>query len=647
MRSGQVPQSLLAGGLVAAVIAFSLLAQRYLLFVAIAENFTSDWVHAAFEPYQPQHPDIVVLAITEDTLAQFPFRFPVDRNFLADTLDVLATRKVKAVGIDILFDQPTLADADARFIAAAHRFPAPLVVSWADQAAHLNDRQYAFEKKYLAGIQGGFANVLSDSGDGTVRLAFPGRAEDGVWRDSFSGALAADLGAPPNRQRFRIHYHLGPDLGTPAFREYPAQIVKSLPPAWLAGKIVLIGADLPFDDRHRTPAASVWGNQLGTVPGILIQAQMLANRLAGEELAENNLPLEVLIAALLGLAAIGIALWERAVPIQLIAAAGVIVLLWGGVAFLYWKAGVTVPLIAPSLSFAVGLFASVGYIGYRRRLQGQFVREAFSRYVSPSVVKKLEANPDQLSLGGETRDVSVLFTDIEGFTSFAEGKEPTFLLGILNRYLNTLTAEVQRFGGMVDKFIGDAIMAVFGAPDLQPDHAERALACARAMRDAAAKLQAELAEQGIRFGRTRIGVHSGSAVVGNVGGEIRFDYTAIGDVVNTASRLEGANKYFHTDICASGTTCVQAPNGSFRPIGALVVKGRQEGLPVFTTADTLPVEQVAAYKAAYALMAADAPGAAEAFVRYLDSYPDDPLAQMHLKRLRAGEKSDLIVLEGK
>ena len=305
---------------------------------------------------------------SEDTLAQFPFRSPIDRGYLADVLDVLAARKVRAVGMDILFDQPTLAEADAKFLAAAHRFNAPLVVSWTDQATQLTERQYAFEKSYLTGISGGFANLLSDPGDGTVRLAFPGRAEDGVWRDSFSGALAGALGAPANRQAFRIHYHLGPDFNTAAFRQYPLQTIKALPPAWLAGKIVLIGAVLPFDDRHRTPFASVWGSERGTVPGILIQAQMLANRLAGEEQRGNSLPLETLIAVLLALAAIGIALWERPVPIQLLVAGGVIALLWAAVALLYWEAGIIVPLIAPSAAFAVGLFASVGYIGYRRQI---------------------------------------------------------------------------------------------------------------------------------------------------------------------------------------------------------------------------------------------------------------------------------------
>jgi len=241
----------------------------------------------------------------------------------------------------------------------------------------------------------------------------------------------------------------------------------------------------------------------------------------------------------------------------------------------------------------------------------------------------------------------VLFTDIEGFTSFAEGQEPAELLVILNRYLDRLCREVQRFDGMVDKFIGDAVMAVFGAPELQADHAKKAVACACAMRDAATALQAELAQNQIALGRTRIGLHSGPAVVGNVGGELRFDYTAIGDVVNTASRLEGANKYFGTDICVSGATCKAAGNGIFRPIGTLVVKGRQEGLPVFTPADRMPEEQRHAYEAAFALMARGDAAAMLDFELYMASFPDDRLAQFHRKRIAAGELSDLIVLEAK
>jgi adenylate cyclase len=190
-------------------------------------------------------------------------------------------------------------------------------------------------------------------------------------------------------------------------------------------------------------------------------------------------------------------------------------------------------------------------------------------------------------------------------------------------------------------------MAIFGAPERQADHAARAIACARAMRDVSTKLRGELETQGIRLGRTRIGVHSGAAVVGNVGGERRFDYTAIGDVVNTASRLEGANKYFGTDIIVSGAARKAAGCDGLRPIGALTVKGRNEGLHVFTPADGMPADQVGAYIEAYRLMAAGNHAALAAFEGYLARFSDDPLARFHIGRLRDGHWSDLIVLEGK
>ena len=649
MRSvGRFPAALMAAFLIVGVVAFSLFAERYLTIIAVAENFASDWFESLFEPFRPQHPDILVLTITEKTLEQFPFRSPIDRSFLARTLDTLAARQVKAVGMDILFDQPTVPEADEKFLAAAHNFKAPLVVGWTDRATQLTEAQYAFQGKYLAGMRAGFVNLLKDPRDGTVREAFPGRGEAGVWRGSLAAVMAEALGVPQGQQPFRIRYRLGPDLATPYFRIFPIDILPRLPPVWFKDKIVLIGADLPFDDRHRTPFAAVWGNERGTVPGLFIQAQMLAQRLAGQTRPGKSLSVEIVIAFILALTAIGIAVWERPVPVQLTVAGSVVAGLWATAAILYWETGIVIPVIAPSSAFALGLFASVGYIGHRRRLQGQFVREAFSRYVSPNYVKKLEANPDQLSLGGDKRDISVIFTDIEGFTTFAEKQEPVVLIGILNRYLDTLCTEVERYDGMVDKFIGDAVMAVFGAPEAQTDHAAKALACARAMRDAAARLQTEFAAQNIRFGRTRIGVHSGTAIVGNVGGERRFSYTAIGDMVNTASRLEGANKYFGTEICASGATKDAAgDDAGLRPIGALVVKGRAQGLPVFTTAEPLPAAQLARYNSAYALMVAGDAGALRAFEQYVTDYPDDRLGAWHRKRLLNGETGDLIILEGK
>jgi adenylate cyclase len=168
-----------------------------------------------------------------------------------------------------------------------------------------------------------------------------------------------------------------------------------------------------------------------------------------------------------------------------------------------------------------------------------------------------------------------------------------------------------------------------------------------AMRAAAERVAAELKTEGYVFGRTRIGVHSGSAIVGNIGGERKFSYTAVGDVVNTASRLEGANKHFGTDICLSGETCRRAQFTQVRPIGRLVVKGRTEGLPVMTPVAESEMLQTESYCGAYQLMASGNEATVAAFATHVKKWPHDRLAQFHMERLKTGTISDLIVLEGK
>jgi adenylate cyclase len=640
--------ALLAGAFIIIFTGVVAIGQRASGVLSIAENFAADWMASIFEPPAPQHPDIVILSITEKTLAQFPFRSPVDREYLAKLLDALAERKVRAVAFDILFDQPTLPQADAAFLDAAKRFPAPLVVGWTDRDTKLTESQYKFQREYLQGIRAGFVNLASDRDDGTVRYAFPGRLDEGQWRTSFAGTIAEALGKTAPREGFPINYRLGPDRGTPPFRTFPIEILKAKVPAdWFDNKIVIVGADLPFDDRHRTPFAALLGNTQGTVPGTQIQAQILAQLLDGVPPKVKNRAIQLGIVFGLACLALLIARWESGVGLQIAAGAVVIVALWGLSALLYGSGGIVLPVVVPTVGFGIGLFGAVAYVGHLRRLEGQFVRQVFGKYVAPGVLKKLEANPGSLQLGGEKREMSFVFTDIEGFTTFAEKQEPNVLVNVINRYLDALTDEVLRCGGYLDKFIGDAVMAVFGAPEMQRDHAKLAIDCAMAMRAAAERVANELKAEGYVFGRTRIGVHSGSAIVGNIGGERKFNYTAVGDVVNTASRLEGANKNFGTDICLSGETCRLAGFTQVRPIGRLVVKGRTEGLPVMTPVTDNELLQTESYNAAYELMAAGNGAAVEAFAMHVKKWPQDRLALFHFDRLKTGKIDDRIVLEGK
>jgi class 3 adenylate cyclase/CHASE2 domain-containing sensor protein len=641
-----VPWSL-GAALVAVVVAFSVLAPRHVTVVAVADNWVGDTMSVLFQPYGPQHPDIVLLTLNESTLASFACRSPIDRGFLAGLLDTLGARGVRAVGFDVLFDQPTDPAKDDAFRAAVKRFSGPVVTAWTDRDTGLTDRQWAFQKQYLDGVSAGYANLVKDASDGTVRATFGGRTEDGVLRPGFAAAMAAALGRPVPEGSQRVFYRLGPDLATRPFRAFPAEAAANLPPAWLKDRIVLVGADLPHDDRHRTPLAAVWGADAGTVPGLVIQAHMLAQMLEGRHVSPTDLRIEVSIAVLLGLFAIGLGTSRRNVGARVGLFAVVVALLWSGSALLAFAGSVHVPVVAPTLAFGAAFAAVVVDTNRRRDAEARFVRDAFGRYVSPSILKRLEANPEQLALGGAKRRITVIFTDIEGFTSFSETLEPAVLVNVLNDYLDALTAEVFAHNGLVDKFIGDAVMAVFGAPDDQPDHAARAVACAQAMSRAAQRHAAEGAKKGLALGRTRIGIHTGEAVVGNVGGANRFNYTAIGDVVNTASRLEGANKNFGTTIILSQATADEAPGIACRPVGDLVLKGRASDLRVLSLVEPGEEEMAASFRAAYELMLRDRDGAIAAFADHLSRFPADELGRYWLERVTKGAGYERIVLEGK
>ena len=200
--------------------------------------------------------------------------------------------------------------------------------------------------------------------------------------------------------------------------------------------------------------------------------------------------------------------------------------------------------------------------------------------------------------------------------------------------------------GTIDKFIGDAVVVLFGAPVSHDDDAERTVSCALAMDAFATRFQAEHAETG--FGVTRIGVNSGPAVVGNFGGSARFDYTAIGDTVNTAARLEGLNKYLGTRIAVGGEAMAQCRTHRFLPVAEVVLKGKQHAIPVFLP---LPPEIdeafVEAYHAAYTLLAANDPAAAARMAEIAGQWPDDPLPALHLKRLNRGETGVVMVMDEK
>jgi adenylate cyclase len=283
----------------------------------------------------------------------------------------------------------------------------------------------------------------------------------------------------------------------------------------------------------------------------------------------------------------------------------------------------------------------------RRQVAAERAHASLSRYFSPRLAERLVADADVETLAGERREVSTLFTDIAGFTHLAETVEPLILTKLLNEYLSGMTEIVFAHDGTVTKIIGDALHVLFGAPADQPDHSTTGLACALALDRFAEDFRKTWVGKGIAVGLTRIGVHAGPAIVGNFGGARFFDYTAYGDTINVAARLESANKELGTRTCASEAIMKGAPEIRGRPIGDLVLRGRDQPLKAFEPLTRAKYEapSTQSYLKAFALLERGNPTALAAFAGVVAESPDDPLAGFHLKRLLNGATGVRVAIE--
>jgi adenylate cyclase len=234
------------------------------------------------------------------------------------------------------------------------------------------------------------------------------------------------------------------------------------------------------------------------------------------------------------------------------------------------------------LAGVVSLGATTGFRFLVADKDRRFLHKTFGLYLAPSVIEKMVTANKPPALGGEIRNVTVFFSDLAGFSSISEVLTPPDLVKFMNQYFSAMTDIIQEHGGLVEKYIGDAIFAVFGAPYDDPDHAGNAVSAALRCRERLHRLNIEPAEWQRFTLRQRIGLNTGDALVGNVGSRQRFNYTATGDTVNIASRLEGANKYFGTEIMAAKSTFERAAeNFAWRELDTVRVQGRDEPVSIY------------------------------------------------------------------
>jgi adenylate cyclase len=304
--------------------------------------------------------------------------------------------------------------------------------------------------------------------------------------------------------------------------------------------------------------------------------------------------------------------------------------------------GTPIPnLVFPPLGLLMTFLLAAIYRVVIEQAEVRATRSAMSKYLSPAIMAEVLKDPDQLRLGGDQRVMTVLFTDIRGFTSISEQMQPTALIELLNGYLTAMTDIVYEWQGVLDKYMGDAIMAWWGAPTDQPDHAYRACMTGLQMRATLRELHKTWAEQGVPQLEMGVGVNTGPMVYGNTGSKERFDFTVLGDAVNLSSRLEGANKEYGSNVIISESTFQEIKDRHFvtRFLDVIEVKGKTEPVPIYELiglegqVESWVPELVSGWDIAMGLYRArDFSLAESAFQRVLDISPTDGPANVYVQR---------------
>lgn len=411
----------------------------------------------------------------------------------------------------------------------------------------------------------------------------------------------------------------------------------------LAGHILLVGSSAQgLMDLRFSP--------FGVIPGVEAHAQALEQILSGHYLQRPAWARGGELAFLVGGGLlVGLLAVRARALVAALACAGLLAVASGGVWYAFRTHGLLLDAALPALGIVLSfMVCSLAHHLVSEREQ-RWIRQAFARYVSPNRVAHLVDHPEDMNLGGARRECSFIFTDLTGFTAMMEGMDPGQAVALLNDYLDRMIAIAFEHEGTLDRIVGDAVAIMFSAPVTQPDHRQRALACGLAMDAFACRYAGDLQVRGIPFGQTRIGIHAGEVIVGNFGGKNIFDYRALGDPVNTASRLEAVNKHLGTRLCISEEIHAATPGTQVRPVGHLVLKGKSQPLAVFEPlAAALPGSApLADYLFAFEKMRCGDSDAAACFAALQAAWPSDPLVALHCRRLQAGASGELIVMSEK
>ncbi len=534
---------------------------------------------------------IAIVAIDDRSLERLGAWHSWPRRYYAQVLRFLHAAGARAIGVDVLFAEPSPDDAElAAAIAAAGTVVQPVIGKVGADSRQPEGGAISYpvllapHPALAAAGQLGHANVLPDV-DGTVRRVPLVLEIQGQPYPALSLALASvylrhtqSLDVPPGPADGRllaagrvipidVHYRMlvhyaGPPSHAAGASTYPlVSFVDVLEgradPRQFTDKIVLIGlaGATGFADDYWVPTS-----QGAKMAGVEIHANAVATLVSTAFFQEQGPAsiLVTLVALCMAIAAVTATwrIWRAAV--LALALLGAYIYLATGIFFdmviVHGGTGRLLGVVHPTFGI-IGTFA--GVVAYRAMIEQatqRTYRRVMAQYLSPQVMQEVLRDPEQLRLGGERREMTVLFSDIRGFTSMAEPMEPQVLVQFLNEYLTAMTDVIFAHGGTVDKYMGDAIMAFWGAPTPQPDHALRACRAALNMQAELSRLRPVWAQAGLPAIHIGVGLSTGPMSVGNMGSRKRFDYTVIGDAVNLGARLESANKLYGSGILLSEAT---------------------------------------------------------------------------------------------
>jgi len=567
--------------------------------VSDAERALYDYRLMLTTPRAEQDGRILMVTYTDDTLINTQVRSPLDRRILADALRNIDKMGAKGIAIDVIVDQPT--PNDDYLVEAFRSMRTPTYLAFTTAATNkkfIDTRQEEFLREFQAkirttAVQPTSIEIDSDP-DGAIRV-WPKQPKE--LPPLLSRAVT---GAKDNFDTYQrgVRFQLPAFEDRPVFAKLPIDLFANPDTAALMadqvrGRYVLIGGDIYDLDQFETPMKRVTGER--TV-GLEVHAHMLSqllDRLQYAPIPQWGLWLVAMLVVAAGaMTALSDAkAWKVALMLLGQAIFFIALPFW-----LQWQGTDTREL--PAFGWGIGWILAYAAVGAAVRAVGsqqrRFAQSALGKYLPRDIASEIMRDPDRLALHGEKREIFVVFTDLEGFTKLSHAIAPEMVAFLLNRYLDTLSEVVLRYGGTIDKFVGDAVVAFWGAPISRPDDGERAAKAAWAMYEAGEVFRKEVPEGVPPIGRTRVGLHWGEAIVGNFGGEGRIQYTALGDSMNTAARLEAANKALNTKVLASRAAMERSGLDWWRPIGRITLRGRATPVEIYE-----PVPEATAQERAY------------------------------------------------